>query len=218
MSEIQIKICGIKTKDAMEAAINYGAAFVGLNFFAPSPRSTTPDNAAQLAALVPPRIKTAAVTVDPDDALLNAILARFKPDFIQLHGKETPKRVAEIKERFGTGIIKALPISEGADFGAMKEYEPLVDRFLFDGKTPPNATLPGGNALAFDWKLMHGQNIAKPWFLAGGLNVTNAKAAVELSGAKALDVSSGVETAPGVKDPALIKALLSTAQSQALRL
>jgi phosphoribosylanthranilate isomerase len=209
---VSVKICGIRTKDALEAAVNNGAAFVGLNFFASSPPSTTPENAVQLAAVVPQRVKTTVVTVDPDDALLESIFARFRPDFIQLHGKETPRRAAEIKERFSTPIIKALPISEAADFAAMKDYEPIVERFLFDSKAPEGAKLPGGNATAFDWKLIRSQTILRPWFLAGGLNAKNVKEAVEASGASAVDIASGVETAPGVKSPEMIAALLRILQ------
>ena len=213
MQKVSVKICGIKTKDALEAAISGGAAFAGFNFFRPSPRFIDFDQAAALARLVPRHIKTAAVTVDPDDALLDAILKSFRPDFIQLHGKETPKRVAEIKNRTGISIIKTLPISSADDFKAMEDFEPMANRFLFDSKTPDGAKLPGGNALAFDWRLMRGQSINKPWFLADGLNSKNVKEALELSGAAAVDVSSGVETALGEKSPALIRELLRAVSS-----
>ena len=169
MQKVSVKICGIKTKDALEAAISGGAAFAGFNFFRPSPRFIDFDQAAALARLVPPHIKTAAVTVDPDDALLDAILKSFRPDFIQLHGKETPKRVAEIKNRTGISIIKTLPISSADDFKAMEDFEPMANRFLFDSKTPDGAKLPGGNALAFDWRLMRGQSINKRGSLRTGL-------------------------------------------------
>ncbi len=205
---VQVKICGIKTKEALEAAVQNGASYVGFNFYRSSPRYVFPDQAAQLAKLVPGKVKIVAVMVDPEDQLLDDIFERFTPDLIQLHGKETPQRVAEIKSRYRVEVIKALPISEAKDFDRVKDYEAVADRLLFDGKPPTNSALPGGNALTFDWKLMQGQKIAKPWFLAGGLTPKNVKEAVELSGASAVDMASGVETAPGEKSPALIKEVL----------
>jgi phosphoribosylanthranilate isomerase len=209
MSKPLVKICGIKTRDALEAAVNNGASYIGLNFYRPSPRYAHPDLAAQLAKMVPGKVKIVALMVEPEDRVLDDIFERFTPDFLQLHGKETPQRVAEIKAARGVPVIKALPISEAADFEVAKTYEAVADYLMFDGKAPEGAMLPGGNAISFDWKLLGGRKFARPWFLAGGINARNIKEAIDLSGAKYVDIASGVETAPGEKDPAKIKELLN---------
>lgn len=209
MATLQVKICGVKTREAVEAAVTGGAAFIGFNFFRPSPRYVTPEAAGQLAALVPPQVKKVAVLADPAADELQKIFAHFKPDMLQLHGKEPPHRVQELKERYRLPIIKALPIAAAKDFEAAKVYEKVADYFLFEGKPPQGSALPGGNASSFDWKLLQDRTFAKPWFLAGGLNAKNVKEAVELSGATAVDISSGVERAPGEKDTGMIREALA---------
>jgi phosphoribosylanthranilate isomerase len=154
-----------------------------------------------------------AVIVDPDDTLLDALKHTVRPDFIQLHGKETPARVAEIAALTGLPLIKALSVGESADLKAAEAYEPHVSYLMFDAKPPKDAALPGGLGLRFDWTLMQGYRGTKPWFLAGGLDITNVREAVELSGATLLDVSSGVESAPGQKDAGLISGFLRTAKA-----
>jgi phosphoribosylanthranilate isomerase len=205
MSRLQIKICGVKTKEAVDATVEGGAAFIGFNFFKPSPRYVTPQAAADLARPIPGyRVRSVAVTVDPTDDELKAIFGAFRPDYIQLHGKENPSRVAEIKARYHQGIIKAFPITNDKDFNAVYPYAATTDFFLFEGKPPKDSKLPGGNAAAFDWKLLEGKRFSRPWFLAGGINPKNIREAAKISGADYIDISSGVEKAPGVKDPALI--------------
>ena len=208
MAKIEAKICGVKTKEALEAAAKGGAAYVGFNFYRPSPRYVPPEQAAALSELVPPGMKSAVVTVDADDALFEEIFRHLTPDLIQLHGKEPPQRAADLRTRWKTPIIRTIPIETAADFDAVKAHEGAADYFLFDATPPKGAVLPGGNAVSFDWKLMQGQSFAKPWFLSGGLNAKNLREAVTLSGAVRVDFSSGVERAPGEKDPTMIEDLL----------
>ncbi|WP_158916305.1 phosphoribosylanthranilate isomerase [Caulobacter sp. S45] len=206
---VRAKICGLSTPQAVQAAVDGGAELIGFVFFAPSPRDIAPERAATLAA--PARAKgldVVAVTVDASDALLDAIARTLKPDLIQLHGHETPARAAEVHARTGAGVIRAFRVSEAADLEAARAFEGVADYLMFDAKAPKGAILPGGNGAAFDWSLLTGRSFAKPWFLAGGLDPDNVTEAVRASGAPLADVSSGVETAPGVKDPALIKAFL----------
>ena len=202
------KICGLTTPEAVAAALEGRAAFLGFMFFAKSPRNVAPEAAARLAAPARGPAKVVAVTVDPDDAELDRICAVLKPDLIQLHGKETPQRVAAVAQRTGAGVIKVLPIAEASDFDAASAYDGAVDHLMFDVKPPEGADRPGGLGASFDWTLAQGRRFARPWFLAGGLNPWNAAEALEKSGAPMLDVSSGVERGPGVKDPALISAFL----------
>ncbi|HVY12524.1 MAG TPA: phosphoribosylanthranilate isomerase, partial [Alphaproteobacteria bacterium] len=155
MPKLQVKICGVKTKEAVDAAVRGGAAYIGLNFYPPSPRYVSPEAAAQLALLLPARVKAVAVLVDPTDELLEQIFSRFRPALLQLHGHEPPARVAELKARYNVPVIKALPISTEVDFDAVNDYAPVADYFLFEGRPPKGATLPGGNASSFDWKLMN---------------------------------------------------------------
>ncbi len=203
------KICGLSTPETVRAALDGGASHLGFVFFAKSPRNLAPDAAARLA---PParakRVPTVAVTVDPDNALLDQLAATLKPEFIQLHGKETPARAREIGERTGAGIIKALSISTAHDLDAAKAYEDVIAHLMFDAKPPEDSELPGGTGAAFDWTLLMGRRFRKPWFLAGGLDPWNVVDAVRLSGATLVDVSSGVERGPGIKDPSLISAFL----------
>lgn len=205
---IDVKICGLTTAAAVAAAVDGGARFVGFVFFPPSPRSLTPDAAAALTAAVPAGITRVALTVDADDALLEAIVAGAGIDMLQFHGTEAPARVADIRERHGLPVMKAVAIAGADDIGRARAYEPVADRLLFDARPPEGATRPGGNALAFDWALIRGEVWRVPWMLAGGLTIDNVADAVRTSGAGAVDVSSGVEDAPGVKDPEKIAAFL----------
>jgi phosphoribosylanthranilate isomerase len=203
------KICGVTTPEAVQAALDGGAAFVGFMFFEKSPRNITPETAGRLAPPIRARgAKVVAVTVDPTDAALDAIMAGLSPDLIQLHGKEPPARVRELAQRTGRGAIKVLPVAEAADVEAAGAYEPVADHLMFETKPPKDADRPGGLGVPFDWSLLAGRRFSRPWFLAGGLNPWNVGQAIAASGAPLVDVSSGVERGPGLKDPALIQAFL----------
>ena len=203
------KICGLSTPEAVRAALDGRATYIGFVFFAKSPRDIEPEAADRLAE--PARaagVKIAAVTVDPDDVLLDRLMATLKPDFIQLHGRETPARARQIGVRTGAGIIKALTVSDASDIEAARTYETVVDHLMFDAKPPKDAILPGGTGSRFDWTLTAGRRFERPWFLAGGLDPWNVSEAMRLSGAPLVDVSTGVERGPGLKDAALITAFL----------
>jgi len=203
------KICGISTPEAVRAAVDGGAAYLGFAFFARSPRNIAPDAAWRLAQPVRGRgVKIVALTVDPDDAEVDRIVSGLAPDLLQLHGKETPARVREIAQRSGLGIIKVLPVSEASDLAPAAAYEPLVEHLMFDAKPPKDADRPGGLGAPFDWTLLEGRRFQRPWFLAGGLDPWNVAEAIRASKAPIVDVSSGVERGPGLKDPALITAFL----------
>ncbi len=208
----QAKICGLKTSEAVTAALDGGAAFIGFVFFAASPRAVGPEEAARLAVPARGRARIVAVTVDPDDVLLDRIAAALAPDLVQLHGRETPSRCAAVAARTGAGVIKALPVAEASDLEPARDYESVTEHLMFDARPPKDATRPGGVGAAFDWSLLSGRRFARPWLLAGGLDPWNAADAVRLCGAPILDVSSGVERGPGVKDPALIAAFLEAAR------
>lgn len=210
---VAVKICGIGTEDAMAAAVEGGARYVGLVFFPPSPRFLRLDDAARLAQAVPPRVKRVGVVVDESDETLASILGAVPLDMLQLHGSETPDRVTTIRNRFGLPVIKAVGIAGRDDLARARALENAADMLLFDAKPAAESggALPGGNARAFDWDIIAGETWARPWMLSGGLNVDNLAQAVAASGAPAVDVSSGVETAPGCKDPALIRAFLARA-------
>ena len=211
MPATQAKICGLKTPEAVAAAVAGGAAYLGLNFFAKSPRYVLPQEAARLTAPLAQTssAKSVALTVDPADADLDHILSAFRPDLIQLHGSETPARVAAIAARTGLPIIKVMGVRDRSDIAAARAYEGAADHLMFDAKPPKDAELPGGNGISFDWTLLDDVKLARPWFLAGGLDPWNVAEAVKLSRAPLVDVSSGVERGPGVKDPDLITAFLS---------
>jgi len=202
------KICGLSTPEAVRAALDGRAAFVGFMFFPASPRNISIAAAARLAEPLRGKVKIVAVTVDPTDDQLDDIAHGLKPDLIQLHGKETPARTRDIAARTGAGVIKALHISEAADFAVAQAYDGLVDHLMFEAKPPKGADRPGGLGGRFDWTLAAGRRFQRPWFLAGGLDPWNVSEALRLSGAPAVDVSSGVERGPGLKDPALITAFL----------
>ena len=201
-----VKICGLSTPDAVEAALDGGATHLGFVFFPRSPRDVDPLMAAELAGMARGKAKTVAVVVDPDDALLDRLQREVSPDLYQLHGGETPERVADVRARTGAGVIKAMAVRTRADLERTDDYEGVADHLMFDAKT--EGELPGGAGAGFDWGVLGGRSFAKPWFLAGGLTPKDAAAAVRVTGAPGVDVSSGVESAPGVKDPALIKAFL----------
>ncbi len=203
-----VKICGLTTVETLDAALDGGAAFVGAVMFGKSPRNIAPADAAELFERARGRAGIVAVTVDADDALLSEIERTLKPDLIQLHGHETPERAEQVRGLTGAGIIKALPIRTHEDFAPANAWEPFVDHLLFDAKPVEGSVLPGGVGARFDWSLLADRVFRAPWFLAGGLTPDNAVAAAQISGAPLLDVSSGVETAPGVKDAGLIAAFL----------
>ena len=206
---VQVKICGISDASGMAAAAEAGADLVGFVFFPPSPRAVTPAQAAAIAAPGPARV---GLFVDPTDDAIAAVLAALPLDAIQLHGEEAPARCAEVKARFGLPVMKALGIAGHDDLAALGAYAPAVDRFLLDAKAPPGAPLPGGNAAPFDWSVLAGAAIPRPWLLAGGLTPGNVAEAIRIAGAPGVDVSSGVEAARGVKDPARIAAFVAAAR------
>jgi len=213
MTATKAKICGLSTPESVTAAVAGGAAFVGFVFFAKSPRNLDPEAAARLAApLRQGPVKTVAVTVDPDDALVDRLMATLKPDLIQVHGKETPSRVREIAQRSGAGIIKAFSVSSSSDVDRANAFDGVVEHLMFDARPVEGprgeAPLPGGTGARFDWSLLDGRRFSRPHFLAGGLDPWNVAEAVRASGAPLVDVSSGVERGPGLKDPALITAFL----------
>jgi len=202
------KICGLSTAPAVDAALSGGASHLGFMFFPSSPRNIDPATAARLAAPARGRAAIVAVMVDPDDALLERLARELAPDFIQLHGRETPARLAEIGRRFSRGLIKVLPVADASDLAAARDYDGLADHLMFDAKAPAGAARPGGLGTPFDWSLLSSTRLERPWFLAGGLDPWNVAEAVRLSGAPMVDVSSGVERGAGLKDPALIGAFL----------
>lgn len=207
-----VKICGVNDAAGFDAAAAAGADFVGFVFYPPSPRAVTPAAAAGLSGRVAGGPQRVGLFVDPEDALLEAVLAAVPLDLIQLHGEETPARAAEVRARFGLPVMKALGVAEPADLALLAEYAPAVDRFLLDAKPPPGASLPGGNAAAFDWRLVAGQPIPRPWLLAGGLTPETVGEALRRTGAPGVDVSSGVERARGVKDPGKVAAFVAAAK------
>jgi len=211
MGEVRVKICGVRTFAEVQAVAAAGAAYVGLNFFPRSPRSVTIGTARALALAAPEGLCKVALTVDADDAMLEAILASVPIDMLQLHGHETPSRVAEVRARFGLPVMKALGVEGEDDLLALIEHSLAADQLLIDAKPPKNATLPGGNGLAFDWRLLVGRKWLRPWMLAGGLTAATVAEAVRLTGARQVDVASGVESAPGVKDPIRIAAFVAAA-------
>ena len=210
---VAVKICGLSTEATVAAAVAGGAAFVGFVFYPPSPRAVTPARAGALAAAVPAGIVRVGLFVDPTDEALAATLAEAPLDMLQLHGRESAERVAAVRRRFGLAVMKAVPIAAAEDFAAAAPYLDVADRLLFDAKPPRRAgALPGGNGEAFDWRLLAGRAFPIPWMLSGGLTAETLAEAVRQSGAASVDVSSGVETAPGVKDRAKIAAFLAAAR------
>jgi phosphoribosylanthranilate isomerase len=207
-----VKICGLSTAETLAAALEAGADMVGFVFFAASPRHVTPQAARALAARARLRAEIVALTVDADDAALAEIVRAVEPDYLQLHGRESPERVVEIQRRFGVSAIKALGVSDAADFALADAYA-AADALLIDAKPPRGAKLPGGNGVPFDWRLARDFHPRKPWLLSGGLDAGNVAAAIRASLARSVDVSSGVESAPGVKDPEKIRAFVDAART-----
>lgn len=208
---VDVKICGLSTPEAVTAAVEGGARYIGFVFFPPSPRSLTPSRAAALLASAPTGPTRVGLFVDADDALLEEVLASVALEMVQFHGAESPERVAQVKARYGLPVIKAVPIAGAGDLVRARDYEDAADMLLFDARPPMGATRPGGNARAFDWSLVRDRGWRLPWLLAGGIDAGNIAEAVRASGAPAVDVSSGVEDRPGVKNPAKIRALLKIA-------
>ena len=210
---IAVKICGITGPDAIDVSVSAGAAYGGLVFHPKSPRFVSLEQAAGLATRMRGRLKIVALVADMDDAQLETLVKTVRPDFLQLHGGETVQRVAEIHERFGVAVIKALAVAEASDLDAAADYEKVADMLMFDAKPPKGAERGGGHGGAFDWMLLKGRRFTKPWFLAGGLRPENVATAIRASGAKMVDVSSGVESAPGRKDMAEIMKFVMAART-----
>lgn len=210
-----VKICGLSTEGTLEAALDAGADLVGFVSFPKSPRHLEPDRLAALAAQVRGRARIALLTVDADDALLTALTAVSAPDVLQLHGAETPERVSELKARFGREVWKAVAVSDSADLARAEPYWSVADQLLFDAKPPKGSALPGGNGVAFDWSLLAGLDPKRRFVLSGGLAPDNVARALRVTRAKAVDVSSGVESAPGVKDPQKIAAFVAAVRAAA---
>lgn len=215
--QLDIKICGLKTVDALDAALAGGASHVGFIFFAKSPRNVAPAEAGRLRRAAAGRAKAVAVTVDADDAALDAIVAEMAPDMLQLHGGETPARVAAVKARYGLPVMKALAISEAADLASIEPFRGVADRFLFDAKAPRDSVLPGGNGVSFDWRLLAKLDPGVDYMLSGGLDAANVGDALRLANPPGIDVSSGVESAPGVKDTVLIADFLDAVRTARAR-
>ncbi|MBB4186653.1 phosphoribosylanthranilate isomerase [Sinorhizobium terangae] len=201
-----VKICGLKTAEAVERAAALGASHTGFIFFPKSPRNIEPDDAGRLADRIRGRAKIVAVTVDADNDDLDEIVSALKPDMLQLHGSESPDRVLTVKAVYGLPVMKALSIREASDLDRMEPYVGIADRFLFDAKPPAGSDLPGGNGVSFDWRLLDALDGSVDYMLSGGLNASNIGEALALTGARAIDTSSGVESAPGIKDLKLMEA------------
>ncbi|QPH55233.1 phosphoribosylanthranilate isomerase [Pontivivens ytuae] len=211
---MKVKICGLSTPDTIAAAVEGGAAYVGFVFFEKSSRLVSVDTARALAADVPPGVVKVGLFVNPDDAALEAVLDTVPLDMIQLHGAEPPERVVEVRGTHGLPVMKALGLRDESDLTALDTYAEVADQILVDAKPPAGGEVPGGNGLAFDWRLLSGRRWPLPWMLAGGLEADNVQRAANLTGATQVDLSSGVESAPGVKDPALIRAFLKAAGAE----
>jgi phosphoribosylanthranilate isomerase len=203
----KVKICGLTSKEAVQSAIDGGADYVGFVFFHKSPRNVSPKKAAQLASILPKNVKTVGVVVDPSDFELEGIFKHFKPDYLQCHGDESQERIAYLQTKFNLPVIKAIQVRNSDDVARGKAFGSSANMLLFDAKVP-SSPLPGGNGLSFDWTLLKQREFIVPWFLSGGLNPGNVREAMEISGAKAVDVSSSLESEPGKKDPELVRAFL----------
>ena len=212
MSDIRVKICGLRGVDDISSAAVAGAAYVGFVFFPKSPRSVEIGQAAELASLVPIGLCKVALTVNASDDELDAITAAVPLDMLQLHGKESPERVTAVKARYGLPVMKAIGVADASDLPQIDLYSAVADQLLIDAKPPRDAALPGGNGLAFDWRLLAGRKYwQRPWMLAGGLTPDNVAEAIRMTGASQVDVSSGVEEGPGRKSPDLIRAFVEAA-------
>jgi phosphoribosylanthranilate isomerase len=209
---VEVKICGLTTEEAVDAAVEAGTDYVGLVFFPPSPRNVSPERAAELIELLPEEVAKVGLFVDADDALLDEVMTHLRLDLLQFHGNETPERVEQVRLEYGVPVMKVIHVSEPADLSKADAYLQVADRLMFDAKPPKDATRPGGNAVAFDWSILAGKSWKLPWFLAGGLTPANVADAIKATNAPAVDVSSGVESAPGVKDLDLIAAFVKAAK------
>tara|TARA_B100000029_G_scaffold235432_4_gene232591 strand:- start:1290 stop:1937 length:648 start_codon:yes stop_codon:yes gene_type:complete len=209
---VSAKICGLNTPESVDAAVSGGADFIGIVFYPPSPRYVAPTDAARLVEELPPEITRVGLFVDATDETISETLDAVDLDMLQLHGSETPERIGQLRERFGCTTMKAIKVENAPDIATAEKFEGSADWLLFDAKPPKEMTgaLPGGNALAFDWHLLEGCSWKKPWMLSGGLNCANVADAVSISGAPAVDVSSGVEDRPGFKSPSKIETFLET--------
>jgi phosphoribosylanthranilate isomerase len=208
----EVKICGLSDEEGVDAALEAGADFLGFVFFPPSPRNVAPARAAALAERARGKAQLVALTVDGSDVLLDEISVSLRPDLLQLHGTETPERMADIRRRGGRAVMKVLSVAESADLSSVGQYAD-ADRLLLDAKLPKDATRPGGYGVRFDWSILGGFAPGMPWLLAGGLNPTNVAEALSISRATGVDVSSGVETAPGKKSPELIHAFVAAVRA-----
>jgi|TARA_B110000908_G_scaffold19833_1_gene22376 phosphoribosylanthranilate isomerase len=204
-----VKICGLTQPSDVHAVAQAGAVYCGFVFFPKSPRNVSFEQAAAMAVEAPIGLAKVALTVNADDAFLDALTAAVPLDMLQLHGNETPERVQEVKSRYGLPVMKAVGVADADDLPALDVYMKVADQILVDAKPPKNADLPGGNGLTFDWRLIAGRRWAVPWMLAGGLTPTNVAEAIAMTGARQIDLSSGVESAPGVKDAALIRSFMA---------
>ena len=213
MTSVKVKICGLTREADMLAVAKAGVSYAGLVFFAKSPRNLALTQARDLALAAPPGLAKVALTVDADDDMLDAILHEVPLDMLQLHGRETPQRVSALKARYGLPVMKALGIADAEDLHKIDLYAGVADQLLIDAKPPTGSALPGGNGLAFDWRLLQARKYwALPWMLAGGLSAQNVAQAVQLTGARQVDLSSGVESAPGLKDADQIAAFMQAVQ------
>jgi phosphoribosylanthranilate isomerase len=210
---VLVKICGLKTPDALDVALAAGADLVGFVFFPPSPRNLGIEAARALGERVQHRAKKVALSVDATDAELERVIEALKPDMLQLHGRETPERVVAVRSRFGLPVMKALPIEQKSDLAPIRIYEKVADWVLFDGRAPREATRPGGLGKTFDWTLLEKLDLKIPFMLSGGLDAGNVAEALRITRATAVDVSSGVERAPGEKDPEKIRAFVRAARA-----
>ena len=213
MSDMKVKICGLTQPSHVAEAVAAGADYLGFNFFPKSPRYVSHATAAGLMSGVPERVANVALVVNASDEELGALIATAGPDILQLHGSEKPERVVEIKTRFGLPVMKAIGIATQSDLPQIDAHGAVADLLLLDAKPPKGADRPGGNAVAFDWSLLAGKDIAVPWLLAGGLGPVNVADAIQQTGAVQVDVSSGVERAPGMKDPGLMHAFIRAARA-----
>ncbi len=211
MGHVRVKICGLRTVTDVAAVAAAGAAYAGFVFFAKSPRHLTVEAARELALAAPEGLAKVALVVDAEDAVLDAIVEGVPLDMLQLHGHESPDRVAAVRARYGLPVMKAVGVADEGDLAALFDYTTVADQILVDAKPPKGADLPGGNGLSFDWRLVAQRRWLRPWMLAGGLTAENVAEAVRLTNARQVDVSSGVERAPGVKDAARIEAFVRAA-------
>lgn len=211
--DTKVKVCGLRRPEDVSAAVDAGASYVGLVFFPKSPRNISVESAAALAISIPPGVAKVGLVVNADDIDLDKITVDVPLDMLQLHGNEPPSRVAEIKQRYGLPVMKAVGIADAEDLAALTEYGHVADQILVDAKPPRKSELPGGNGLSFDWRLVTGRRWPVPWMLAGGLTSENVAEAIRLTGAAQVDVSSGVEIERGVKDADLIRDFIAAARS-----